>query len=97
MGKRDQFRGQDGLPLRAELQTNGGKIVRITGGSQQPPREAIAKLLIRFNQWSARLAEEDGVVIITGMSSKLEFRTPEEFAARLTRSDAQQLSGYDAT
>ena len=93
----DQFRGQGGLALRAELRTNGGKIIRITGGPQQPPHEAIAKLLIRFNQWHARLVEEDGVVIITGMSSKLEFRTPQEFAARLKRTHAQQLTGYEAT
>ena len=92
----DQFRGQDGLALRAELQTNGGKIIRVAGGPQQTPHEAIAKLLICFNQWSARLAKEDGVAIITGTSSKWEFRTPAEFAARLTRTDAQQFSGYEA-
>lgn len=93
----DQFRGQDGLALRNELRTNGGKIIRITGGSQQPPHEAVAKLLIRFKQWSNRLINEDGVVIISGMTTKMEFRTPEEFAARLTRSDEQQLAAYEAT
>ena len=37
----DQFRGQDGLALRAELSANGGKIIRITGGSQQPPTKRL--------------------------------------------------------
>lgn len=93
----DKYGGQGGQELRAELRDNGGKIIRITGGPQQPPHVAIAKLMIRSEQWQSRLKNDDGVVIITGVSGDIKFRTPEEFAGRLARIETQQLVGYEAS
>ena len=93
----DKYSGQGGQDLRAELRDNGGKIIRITGGPQQPPHVAIAKLMIRAEQWQPRLKNEDGVVIITGVSGDIKFRTPEEFAGRLARVETQQLARYEAS
>ncbi len=93
----DQYRGQGGQELRAELRDHGGKIIRVTVGPQQPPHVAIAKLMIRSEQWTQRLKKEVGVAIITGVSGDLKFRTPEKFAGRLARIDTQQLVGYEAS
>ena len=58
---------------------------------------AIAKLMLRSEDWQGRLKQEDGVAIISGVSGEVTFRTPTEYASRLSIADTEQLSGYEGS
>ena len=52
------------LELYPELNSNGGRILRITGDSSQDVLTALGKILVNREKWSNWFEDNDGVVIL---------------------------------
>ena len=48
------------------LEARGGRVIQITGGPEQPPIEAAAKVLIHYEAWQAFFGEQDTAVATLG-------------------------------
>ena len=70
----DRFRDkQTRLKLYFEVYENGGRIIQIAGGPQQPVLMSLGKILVHRAVWLAFFKEhEDGLVVVhqTGMNRK---------------------------
>lgn len=49
-----------------QLETRGGRVIQISGGPEQPPIEAAAKVLIHYEAWQAFFNEQDTAVVTLG-------------------------------
>jgi hypothetical protein len=56
----DKLRKDVWIEITAELVTNGGKLIVIGGGPEQPPERAVGKLLFFQEVWLPFLEGEDG-------------------------------------
>lgn len=60
----DSLGGEAYLRVTRELQRNGGKLIQIGGGPNQPPMRAVGKLLYHHDKWYSFFNEHDGRVNI---------------------------------
>ena len=91
----DRYLDREGHELRAEMATNGGKIIQIRGGPAQPPHEAVAKFLINFGKWLDQRSTEDGVATFQG-ANPFAFRDLSQFTPSLSYTGDQQLTEYES-
>ena len=52
-----------------QLEASGGRVIQITGGPQQSPIEAAAKVLIHYEVWQAFFREQDTAVATLGKTA----------------------------
>ena len=78
----DGLNGRDGAQVAAEIQLNGGWIIQVSGGPQQPPYRALAKLLWHYDQWTEFLRDQHGVVLLRDPRQAPVFFTVDEFYNR---------------
>ena len=91
----DQYRHQDGQALRAELLTNGGKIIQLRGGPEQPAHQAVAKILMHFSAWREKFSMENGVATFQAANA-FRFRNPSRFAHNMSQTGEEQLIEYES-
>ena len=78
----DDFKGRDGAQVAAELQLNGGWIIQVSGGPEQLPYRALAKLLWHYDQWTEFLRDQYGVVRLRDLRQTPDLFTVEEYFNR---------------
>ena len=78
----DDFKGKDGAEVAAELKLNGGRIILVSVGPEQPPYRALAKLLWHYDEWTEFLSDQDGVVLLRDLRQTPELYTVDDYFNR---------------
>ncbi len=84
----DQFKGKDGAEVAAELHLNGGWIIQIASGPDQPIYRALAKLLWHYDQWTTFLGTQHGAVLLRDLRQNPDVYTVEAYRATKLISDS---------
>ena len=71
------------LELFPELNSNGGRILRITGDSSQDVLTAVGKILVNREKWRKWFKDHDGVVILN--MDGVKYRSAEELYRTVRR------------
>jgi hypothetical protein len=80
----DLFRGQTRRRVYEELVTNGGKIVTIAGGPEQPSSRSVGKLLYHSERIESLLGASDGRIHIGDLRpDSLKWQSRDEIAQAL--------------
>ena len=61
----DYLRGEQGVRIARELRDQGGQLIRISGGPDQPVLRALGKLLFHHERWLPWFAANEGRVVIS--------------------------------
>ncbi len=69
----DDLRGQSGMEVAQEIAVNGGKVIRIGGGPDQPDEKALGRLLFHWPEWYRRLDKRDGLVEISDIKQNIKW------------------------
>ena len=56
----DDLRGDQGFRVTREISQNGGRMIQIAGGPQQPVTRCAGKLLLHYENWHPFLEKNDG-------------------------------------
>ena len=59
------------LELYTEVYRNGGKIIRMGGGTDQDPLVELGRILLHLDEWREFFAENDGMVVVGKTGAKL--------------------------
>ena len=69
----DDLRAQSGMEVAREIAGNGGKVIRIGGGPDQPDEKALGRLLFHWPEWHPKLEKRDGLVEISDIKQKIRW------------------------
>ena len=61
----DAFSGMTRAKVMAELRGNGGKVLQVHGGPEQPPERAVGRMLFHYPEWFPWLKEHDGLATLS--------------------------------
>lgn len=86
----DLFRGRQRSVVAAEIRTNGGAFIQISGGPEQQWKRALSKLLYHAEAMEAWLNENEGAVTIEDFKSlKFADRMSERMVIEAEKSDGE--------
>ena len=80
-----------------DLEARGGRVIQITGGPEQPPIEAAAKVLIHYAAWQAFFGEQDTAVATLGKTGNPRLLGRRDLQALSCHLAADRHSGRTAT
>ena len=89
----DDLKGDQGYRVTREISRNGGRLIQIAGGPQQPITRSAGKLLLHYENWHPFLESNDGSANLRdARPAKLFHR--DEMNERWTRLPQEQFEEY---
>lgn len=90
----DKLKKDVGFEVAEEIQRNGGKVISIGGGPQQPPERAAGKLLFFQSEWLPFLEKHDGRAWIRDIKLDCKLTVASEMRTSKEVSDRPNFEPY---
>jgi hypothetical protein len=90
----DKFKKDVGYEIAAELVLNGGRIIFIGGGPEQPVERAVGKLLFFQDVWLPFLEKNDGRARIRDIKQDCQLARASEIRASIEMSNRSNFDAY---
>ena len=90
----DVLTGEEAARIAAELVLNGGKVLEIRRGPDQPFMKSLGRLLFHYPEWEPFLSRNEGLVSISGLGNNSKVFTPSQYSQTIRASARHHFEEY---
>ena len=87
----DRLRKTSGIEVAREIHENGGRVIVVAGGPDQPIERAVGRLLFHHPEWFPFLRESEGWVYISDLKHNCQLRLRSSLHAEVRRTVPKPL------